>query len=46
MVMTVHPQFVSKGKEATVWFGDTYLITEGDAEVLTKANAADASMNG
>jgi Xaa-Pro aminopeptidase len=46
MVMTVHPQFVSKGKEATVWFGDTYLITEGDAEVLTKANTADVRMNG
>ena len=41
MVMTVHPQFVSKDKGATVWFGDTYLITEGDAEVLTKANTAE-----
>jgi hypothetical protein len=36
MVMTVHPQFISKDKGATVWFGDTYLITEADAEVLTK----------
>jgi Xaa-Pro dipeptidase len=36
MVITVHPQLVSKGKEATVWLADTYLITAGDAEVLTK----------
>jgi Xaa-Pro aminopeptidase len=35
MVITVHPQLVSKGKEATVWFADTYLITEGVAEALT-----------
>jgi Xaa-Pro aminopeptidase len=38
MVITVHPQFVSKDKGATVWMGDTYLITEGDAEVLTKVD--------
>ena len=36
MVITVHPQLVSRDKDATVWLGDTYLITEGDAEVLTK----------
>ena len=35
MVITVHPQLVSRGKEATVWFADTYLITEGIAEALT-----------
>ena len=36
MVITVHPQLVSKDREATVWLADTYLITEDDAEVLTK----------
>jgi Xaa-Pro aminopeptidase len=41
MVITVHPQFVSKDKGATVWLGDTYLITEGDAEVLTKINPSE-----
>ena len=35
MVITVHPQLVSKDKEATVWFADTYLITEGKAKSLT-----------
>lgn len=35
MVITVHPQLVSRGKEATVWFADTYLITEDIAEALT-----------
>ena len=34
MVITVHPQLVSRGKEATVWFADTYLITEDIAEAL------------
>jgi Xaa-Pro aminopeptidase len=38
MVITVHPQLVSRDKGATVWFADTYLVTEGDAEVLTKMN--------
>jgi Xaa-Pro aminopeptidase len=41
MVITVHPQFVSKDKGTTVWLGDTYLITEGDAEVLTKINRSE-----
>lgn len=36
MVITVHPQLVSRGKEATVWFADTYLITDSKAEILTK----------
>jgi Xaa-Pro aminopeptidase len=36
MVITVHPQLVSRDKEATVWLADTYLITEDSAEVLTK----------
>jgi Xaa-Pro aminopeptidase len=36
MVITVHPQFVSRAEEATVWLGDTYLITEDKAEVITK----------
>ena len=36
MVITVHPQLVSRDKEATVWLADTYLITEDHAEVLTK----------
>jgi Xaa-Pro aminopeptidase len=44
MVITVHPQLVSKDKDATVWFGDTYLITEGDAEVLTKLNPAEVKV--
>jgi Xaa-Pro aminopeptidase len=35
MVITVHPQLVSKDKGAAVWFADTYLVTEGEAEVLT-----------
>jgi Xaa-Pro aminopeptidase len=35
MVITVHPQLVSRDKEATVWLADTYLITEDNAEVLT-----------
>jgi Xaa-Pro aminopeptidase len=37
MVITVHPQLVSRDKEATVWLADTYLITEDNAAVLTKA---------
>jgi Xaa-Pro aminopeptidase len=36
MIITVHPQLVSREKDATIWLADTYLITEGDAEVLTK----------
>lgn len=36
MVITVHPQLVSRDKEATVWLADTYLITEDSAETLTK----------
>jgi Xaa-Pro aminopeptidase len=36
MVITVHPQLVSRDTEATVWLADTYLITEDNAEVLTK----------
>jgi Xaa-Pro aminopeptidase len=36
MVITVHPQLVSRDREATVWLADTYLITEDKAEVLTK----------
>jgi Xaa-Pro aminopeptidase len=36
MVITVHPQLVSRDKGATVWLADTYLITEDNAEVLTK----------
>lgn len=35
MIITVHPQLVSREKEASVWLADTYLITEGNAEVLT-----------
>jgi len=35
MVITVHPQLVSRSKEATVWFADTYLITDGMSETLT-----------
>jgi len=35
MVITVHPQLVAKDKTATVWLADTFLVTEGDAEVLT-----------
>lgn len=36
MIITVHPQLVSRDKGATVWLADTYLITEDNAEVLTK----------
>ena len=46
MVVTVHPQLVSKDKGATVWLGDTYLVTEGDAEVLTKVDPADVKVIG
>jgi Xaa-Pro aminopeptidase len=36
MVLTVHPQFVTKDKRDTVWYADTYLIkANGPAEVLT-----------
>ncbi len=38
MVLTVHPQMVSRNRSATVWLADTYLITEGIAEVLTKVD--------
>jgi Xaa-Pro aminopeptidase len=38
MVLTVHPQLVTKDKTATVWFADTYLITEGKAEALTSVD--------
>jgi len=41
MVLTVHPQLVSKDKDATVWLGDTYLITETGAEVLTKVEPSE-----
>jgi Xaa-Pro dipeptidase len=46
MVITVHPQLVSKDKDATVWFGDTYLVTERDAEVLTKIDPAEVKVIG
>ena len=36
MVITVHPQLVSRDREATAWLADTYLITEDNAEVLTR----------
>jgi Xaa-Pro aminopeptidase len=36
MVITVHPQLVSRDKGATVWLADTYLITEDNAELLTR----------
>jgi Xaa-Pro aminopeptidase len=37
MVLTVHPQFVTKDKKETVWYADTYIIQDtGPAEVLTK----------
>jgi hypothetical protein len=31
---------VSRDKSATVWLAETYLITEGTAEVLTKVDPA------
>ncbi len=37
MVITSHPQFMSKSEEATVWVGDTYLITENGSQLLTTA---------
>jgi Xaa-Pro aminopeptidase len=46
MVITVHPQLVSKNRDATVWLADTYLIKEGDAEVLTKMNPAGVKIVG
>jgi Xaa-Pro aminopeptidase len=41
MVLTVHPQLVSTDKDATVWLGDTYLITETGSELLTKMEPAE-----
>jgi Xaa-Pro aminopeptidase len=38
MVLTVHPQLVTKDRTATVWLADTFLITEGDAEALTSVD--------
>jgi Xaa-Pro aminopeptidase len=38
MVITVHPQLVSRNKTATVWLADTFLVTEGDAQVLTSVD--------
>jgi Xaa-Pro aminopeptidase len=38
MVLTVHPQLVSQEHRATVWMGDTYLITENGSEILTKTD--------
>ena len=46
MVITVHPQLVSKDKEATVWLAETYLITEGDAEVLTRVDPQEMKIIG
>ncbi len=46
MVITVHPQLVSRNKTATVWLADTYLITEGSAETLTKANPSTVKIIG
>ena len=46
MVITVHPQLVSKDKDATVWLADTYLIREGDAEALTRVDPAEMKMVG
>jgi Xaa-Pro aminopeptidase len=38
MVLTVHPQLVSREDRATVWMGDTYLITEDGSEMLTQTD--------
>ena len=38
MIVTVHPQLMSRDKTSTVWLADTYLITEGGAEALTKVD--------
>jgi len=37
---------VSGDKSATVWLADTYLITEGIAEALTKVDPAGISIVG
>lgn len=37
MVLVVHPQFVTKDAQETVWYCDSYLVREnGPAEILTK----------
>lgn len=46
MVITVHPQFVSELEEATVWLGDTYLITEEDSELLTTVDPSNLKITG
>ena len=38
MVITVHPQLVSHEHQATVWMGDTYLITDDGPETLTQTD--------
>ena len=38
MVITVHPQLVSRADNATVIIGDTYLITDHEPELLTKTD--------
>ena len=46
MVITVHPQFLSRAEEATVWLGDTYLINENGSEVLTKIEPSEIRIIG
>ena len=37
MVLVVHPQFVTKDAQETVWYCDSYLVKDnGPAEILTK----------
>jgi Xaa-Pro aminopeptidase len=46
MVITVHPQLVSRTENATVWSADTYLISNNGAEILTKVDPVDIKVLG
>jgi len=46
MVITVHPQLVSRTENATVWSADTYLISNNGTEILTKVDPIDIKVLG
>jgi Xaa-Pro aminopeptidase len=46
MVITVHPQLVSRTENATVWSADTYLISSNGTEILTKVDPIDIKVLG
>jgi Xaa-Pro aminopeptidase len=44
MIVTVHPQLISRTDKATVLCGDPYLITDHGSEILTKFDPLDIKM--